>query len=69
VTHEILADLRRLGQSYYFTEDTSDIEVFDSAAKMRAHMILNVSLANIHLYTVHYGKSCGTIEPHADTSR
>jgi hypothetical protein len=55
VTHEILADLRRLGQSYYFTEDTSDIEVFDSAEKMRAHMMAAVSLANIHLYTVHYG--------------
>jgi hypothetical protein len=69
MTTEILADLRRLGQSYYFTEDTSDIEVFDCAAKMRAHMVVNASLANIHLYTVHYGKSCGTIGPHADSSR
>jgi hypothetical protein len=55
VTCEILSDLRRLGQSYYFTEDTSDIEVSGSAAKMRAHMVAAVSIANIHLYTVHYG--------------
>jgi hypothetical protein len=57
VTCEILADLRRLGQSYYFTEDTSDIEVFDSVAKMRAHMVVNISLANFDNYTVHTAKS------------
>jgi hypothetical protein len=55
VTTEILADLRRLGRSYYFTEDTSDIEVFDSVVKMRAHMMVNASLSNFENYTVHYG--------------
>jgi hypothetical protein len=64
--------LQRQGKSYYYT--TADkvplLHTFDRASQMRAHQIVNISLANFDNYTVHTAKGVVQSAPsHADSSR